>query len=411
VLTRHQLPVYSPISARAFLSALVGRAVGASAEIEHARQLVAAEFSADTVVLVDSGRSALRLAIARALADRSPRVVALPAFQCFEVATAAVGADCGIALYDIDPATLRPDLDSLERTLRGGAQAVVVAPLYGLPVEWDQITALTDAYGAVAIEDAAQANGADWRGHRLGSLGRMSVVSFGRGKAWSGGGGGALLLRGSDRSMSPPVRELAAGKGSREARAVALTMLQVVFGRASLYGLPAGIPALGLGETRYNDPTAPTSSPPFSAALLRRTLGAAQRESGVRRQIAERWKNSLPHQLLAGAPPVLAQGSAGYLRFPIRLHPEAAGLASGRAARHAGVARSYPRPLGELPAVASRLVEPALSFPGAVALARELVTLPTHSRMSPRDFDEIVALSAAWYPVSQERRARPAERV
>ncbi|MGH7679942.1 MAG: DegT/DnrJ/EryC1/StrS family aminotransferase [Gemmatimonadaceae bacterium] len=390
---RHQLPAHSPISAPAFIAALAGRALHPSAEIERARLLVASEFNADTVVLVDSGRSALRLAITHALSRPSSRIVALPAFQCYEVATAAVGADCGIALYDVDPGTLRPDLESVERALRAGAKAVVVAPLYGVPVPWEDIVALAKKHDAIAIEDAAQANGAEWKGRRLGSLGEVSVVSFGRGKAWSGGGGGALLLRGESAAWQ---QEIAQSRLAREGRVVALTMLQVAFGRPGLYGVPASIPALGLGETHYHEPTTPTGSTSFSAALLRRTLAAARAEAEFRSGVAQRWKESLPAALSEGIPPVLSEGRAGYLRFPLRLHRDAADRASVGEARRAGVARSYPRPLGELPPVGARLVEPNAKMPGAAALARELVTLPTHSRLAPRDFETILALSRNW---------------
>ena len=46
---------------------------------------------------------------------------------------------------------------------------------------------------ADAAEDAAQEAGATLHGRRLGSFGDLSVLSFGRGKGVTGGGGGALL--------------------------------------------------------------------------------------------------------------------------------------------------------------------------------------------------------------------------
>jgi len=359
---------------------------------------VAAEFLAAGAVLVDSGRSALQMAIGIAMPQPAARrIVALPAFQCFEVATAAVGADCDIALYDIDPATLAPDLESLERALRLGASAVVIAPLYGLPVNWDAITGLTSRYGTMAIEDAAQANGAEWNGRPVGSLGELSIVSFGRGKGWTGGGGGALLFRGKTAIALSGVRsQVAEVSLKRETRAVAATLLQLLFGRAILYGIPASIPSLGLGETHYHPPSPITNTAVFSAALMRRTLGAARREWAIRRQNAAQWHNDVGRELLKGVPAVLSGGTAGYLRFPMRVRAEAARDAATIAARRAGIARSYPIPLGNLPAVAPRLVEPGTRFPGAEALARELVTLPTHSRLTARDRDVILALCAGW---------------
>ncbi len=108
--------------------------------------------------------------------------MALPAFTCYDIASAAVGAGVRVALYDVDPDTLGPDPASLERVLAAGAGAVVAGPLYGVPLEWDALRALADRHGALLIEDAAQGHGASWRGRPLGSLGDLSVLSFGRGK-------------------------------------------------------------------------------------------------------------------------------------------------------------------------------------------------------------------------------------
>ncbi len=93
--------------------------------------------------------------------------MALPAFTCFDVATAAVAAALPVVLYDIDPATLAPDFDSLELCLQQGARVVVVSPLYGMPVDWDLVERSAARYGAVVIEDAAQGHGARWRGRLL----------------------------------------------------------------------------------------------------------------------------------------------------------------------------------------------------------------------------------------------------
>lgn len=376
------------------LLALAKRVLDGSGERDKASALVEAELAAERAVLVDSGRSALSLAIALSLHEPAARrIVAIPAFQCFEVATAAVGVDCRIALYDIDPATLRPDVESLERALRLGASAVVIAPLYGLPVDWDALAALAGEYGAVAIEDAAQANGAEWKGRRAGSLGAVSVVSFGRGKGWTGGGGGALLLRGAAAVATDDALDRLAGPGSaRELRMVAVAALQVLFGRPGLYGIPASVPSLGLGETQYHAPTAAGACPAFSAALMRRTLEAARAEAVVRRRNAAFWRDALPSKLAHGVPPVLASGTPGYLRFPLRITPGAAHLAV--AGRWAGIARSYPQTLAALPAVAERLVEPGATFAGAESLVEQLVTLPTHSRLEDADRETIIAALA-----------------
>ena len=397
-LTPQQPPALSPLTTGFLAGALMGRLIRATSELDAARTFIAGEYLADQAILVDSGRSALALAIDAALRGAgATRIVALPAFQCYEVATAAVGVECRIALYDVDPATLRPDLASLERALELGASTVVIAPLYGLPVDWNEIVALTARYGAVAIEDAAQANGASWKGRRLGTLAELSVVSFGRGKGWTGGGGGALLLRGPQTEARanalPHLREPGA---TAELRTVTLSALQLAFGRERFYGIPASIPSLGLGETRYHEPTTPVHCTPFSAALLRRTAGAAEIEARARRANAEEWNSILPSGMRHAIPPVLSGGEAGYLRFPIRLSASNAERSGSGAAKQAGVARSYPLALDALAPVRTRLTPGQAATPGATALARELVTLPTHSRTTQANREVIRSLAETW---------------
>jgi perosamine synthetase len=195
---RRQLPVSSPLSLPGIWSA-VGQATRLTTDPRKAvATLLAEEFSAESVVLCGSGTQALQLALRAAtqLLDAASRTVALPAFTCYDVGAAAVGAGARIALYDLSPATLAPDPDSLRTVLKDGARVVVVSPLYGVPIDWDALEQVVAPFGAVAIEDAAQGHGATWRQRPLGSLGKISVLSFGRGKGWTGLKGGALLLRG-----------------------------------------------------------------------------------------------------------------------------------------------------------------------------------------------------------------------
>jgi dTDP-4-amino-4,6-dideoxygalactose transaminase len=394
---RRQLAAYSPLSAGDLIGA-VRASVAHAHEVERARALVTHAFQADTALLVDSGRSALQLAIS--IASRKlggATAVGLPAFQCFEVASAAVGANCSIAFYDIDPHSLGPDLESLESLLRAGVRVVVIAPLYGVPVDWEQVQTLADRYGAIAIEDAAQAHGASWRGRVLGSLGALSVVSFGRGKGWTGCGGGALCARGDfAREVSQAETGLARASVGNDFRVALLATAQWAAGRPALYGIPAGIPALGLGETRYHDPTAPAEMSSYSAGVLIRTQAAATLEGDARLASGAYWRASLPPELLAGVPIVAEAGTAGYLRFPLRVSAQAYDSATSPIAQSMGVARSYPVALNTLDPVRPRLQQPAMQVAGAELLARTLVTLPTHSLVSQSDRRLILDLCAEW---------------
>src|SRR5215831_6183123 len=232
---RHQLAVYSPIPIRA-LSASVAATIGGNRDcLEQLDAVLRREYAADEVLLCGSGTQALQVAIESArdeIGRQAP--VALPSFSCFDVASAAVGAGGPVILYDLDPFSLSPDLESLERALAAGARVVVVAPLYGIPVEWDAIEELASSYGAILIEDAAQGHGASHRRRPLGALGDISTLSFGRGKGWTGGSGGAVLFRRGRRAS----RTMRAALSTANLKTATVLAAQWGLGRPWLYGLP-----------------------------------------------------------------------------------------------------------------------------------------------------------------------------
>ncbi len=386
---RHQLPVHSPISLRALLAA-AGEARGASDPRVALRNLLREEFAAEEVVLCGSGTQALQLALQALAVPAAP--IALPAFSCFDVASAAVAAGRPVLLYDLDPDTLGPDLPSLERALRQGARTAVIAPLYGIPVAWRELEKLAETHGAALLEDAAQGQGASWRARPLGSLGRASVLSFGRGKGWTGGSGGALLFR--DRDDAAGIAALPEPTGRRELRQLGGALAQRVLGRPAVYGLPAALPWLGLGETRYKDAVPPRSMGRGAAALALRSREAAAREARRRRENAAAFLTELP-SLRIPRPPADAESS--YLRLPIRLARGLAGFADPAAARRLGIAASYPSTLRVLPKLAPLLAASAERFPGAETLVGELVTLPTHTLVRPAERAQIIGLLEGYH--------------
>src|SRR5262249_32635658 len=88
--------------------------------------LLTKRFAPRAVVFTDSGTTALSAALRAVLEGRPGLSVALPAYACYDLATAAEGAGASVLLYDLDPQTLAPDVTQLQATLRHGAAVVVV---------------------------------------------------------------------------------------------------------------------------------------------------------------------------------------------------------------------------------------------------------------------------------------------
>src|SRR3989442_13700286 len=79
--------------------------------------LLRQRYSPRAVFLTDSGTTALSAALIGIVQDRPGSAVALPAFSCYDVATAADGANVPVRLYDTDPHSLAQYLASLQTML------------------------------------------------------------------------------------------------------------------------------------------------------------------------------------------------------------------------------------------------------------------------------------------------------
>ena len=340
------------------------------------------------ILLTSNGTSALMLALQ---ATKSPTIaracVALPAYACPDIGTAAIGAGYRIALYDVVPTTLAPDLESLRRCLDGGATHVVTVHLFGRLVDVAEIQQLAAQYGAEVIEDAAQHAGGSLRGVRGGALADWSLLSFGRGKGINAGGGGALMRRRGGPGHLPAGLPIAGVASSLVALAKATAA--ELLSHPAVYWMPATIPALQLGETVYHAPE-PARTMTMSSAML--LIEALDRESQAlaSRQMAERrYVEALSAVKFSGTSVMLGDAThgteSGALRVPVHL-PDRVAAALSRF----GVARSYPRTLADYPEIAGSVINAQEPIPGARTLADSLYTLPTHARLRDAEREAII---------------------
>jgi dTDP-4-amino-4,6-dideoxygalactose transaminase len=392
---RQQPPIHSPISAPALGHALVSGLGGQDPRLTFAARL-ARDYAADHVVLTDSGTDALQLALGAAFhAIPGPQVVALPAYSCFDVATAAVGSGADVVCYDIDPGTLGPDLGSMRWCLRQGARVIVVAPLYGIPIDMAAVAQLAAEWSAVVIEDAAQGFGSTWRERPLGTSASLSVLSFGRGKGWTGGSGGAVLCR--DPAPWNDRLTLIGGRSrTAEFLAFGAATAQWALGRPETYVLPSVLPGLHLGETRYHPPRVARPMRRFAAALLEQTAAAAEHEAAYRREVGRWYEEAVPWSTTLMPIRCAPGGRPGWLRYPVLRMGGWEGLRHPEEARALGLAPGYPRVLPALPEIAGRLPVGCEqeATPGAAETAERLITLPTHSLLTRPERSAVVRLLA-----------------
>jgi dTDP-4-amino-4,6-dideoxygalactose transaminase len=373
VIGRQQLPVSSPIALRGLIRGAASAIFGGEEALAGLKRDLRARFGAGAVVLTDSGTSALVLALR--LSARHGGTVAYPGFGCADLAAAAEYAGVRIRLYDVDPSTLSPDLESLEGALRRGVDAVVVTHLYGYPADVPGVVSLATRHGASVIEDAAQGAAGTLGGRLLGAFGPLVVLSFGRGKGLTGGAGGALLA--IDEAATRRLEELHASDERRGARELLLAGAQWALGRPAAYAIPSAIPWLRLGEMVYHRAHEPRSLAFAAAGMVRVALQEADAAAARRRTRAARLLEPWPE----GAIRTIAGGQSGMLRLALR--------ATVDPPTRLGVVKGYPQTLFEQPQLRPLLCQGETEQTGARTLRSVLRTAPVHDWVSARDLSEI----------------------
>lgn len=142
----------------------------------------AAYCSSGETVGVNSGTSALHLALLAAGVGPGDEVITTP--FTFVATVAAIQWTGATPVYvDIDPESYNLDPNLLEAALTPRTKAILPVHLYGQPADMGPILDTARARGITVIEDAAQAHGAEYKGRRAGSMGDLACFSFYPGKS------------------------------------------------------------------------------------------------------------------------------------------------------------------------------------------------------------------------------------
>ncbi|AAS94406.1 DegT/DnrJ/EryC1/StrS family aminotransferase [Nitratidesulfovibrio vulgaris] len=401
-----------------------------------------------------TGRAALSVTLQamRRLAPARD-VVLLPAYTSYSVAAAAVHAGLLVRLYDLDPATLAPRMEDVTAQLDDRVLAVVACHLFGYPVPTGALRDLCHGAGAMLVDDAAQAMGARSADGLAGTTGDAGLFSLARGKNITAVDGGLVVtdddaLAAAVAGLVPwaalpctastaatpsvttaatpsapgPVTGLATGDASgaapgeasgttaagpstgtspapargRAAEAVAdmrllarVVMLRL-FLNPALYWVPASLPFLGIGTSRFDPDFEVGPLRPLQATLAARAMARLDAINGDRSRVATALEQRLHH--VPGLRTLCVQPGAMPVHLRLPVLPEACEWPGDTVpeASRLGLVRSYPLSLQDLAAEAPRLAAHLLPGPDCPAsrwLAATLLTLPTHAGVTEDDMD------------------------
>jgi dTDP-4-amino-4,6-dideoxygalactose transaminase len=176
------------------------------AEVESFESEFADYCGAANGVAVNSGTSALHLALLAAGVGPGDEVITVP-FTF--IATAATVRYVGATpiFVDIDPVSCTMDPAQIEAAITPRTRALVPVHLYGQTADMDPILEIARSRGLAVIEDAAQAHGSEYKGRPAGGLGDLGCFSFYPSKNLGACGEGGIVVT-SDPERAERVRLL-----------------------------------------------------------------------------------------------------------------------------------------------------------------------------------------------------------
>ena len=155
---------------------------------------------------VASGTEALELGL-HACGVKPGDEVIVPAFTFIATGSAVSALGARPVFADVEPATFNLDPDEIESRITPRTRAIVAVHLFGLSADMDAILAVADRHGIPVIEDNAQSFGAEYRGRKTGSMGRLGCLSFYPSKNLGAYGDAGMIVT-NDEQLAARLRSL-----------------------------------------------------------------------------------------------------------------------------------------------------------------------------------------------------------
>jgi perosamine synthetase len=168
--------------------------IGEGPQVEEFERQLAPWFGCENVLTLNSGTSAIQLALR--LADVGPQdeVISTP-MTCVATNEPVLAVGAKIVWADIDPQTGNIDPQDVAKKITAKTKAIIVVHWGGYPGELDALNHLAASRGIKLIEDACHAFGATYHGKPIGSLSDFTCFSFQAIKEITTIDGGALVCR------------------------------------------------------------------------------------------------------------------------------------------------------------------------------------------------------------------------
>ncbi|MFW5868595.1 MAG: DegT/DnrJ/EryC1/StrS family aminotransferase, partial [Armatimonadota bacterium] len=145
-------------------------------------------------ILTNGGTQSLHMALLAAGVEPGDEVI-IPAFSYWSSAAAIIHANAVPIFVDIDPRTFCIDPGLIEDAITERTAAIMPVHIHGMPADLDPIVEIAERRGVAVVDDAAQAQGARYKGRPVGGLTDITAFSLNRLKNLTGGEGGLVTTR------------------------------------------------------------------------------------------------------------------------------------------------------------------------------------------------------------------------
>ncbi len=168
--------------------------------VREMERLVAASFGKRRGVMVNSGSSALYLAVE--LLGLSPGDEIVTSAVTFSTDIAPMVRAGLVPVYvDVEPDTYQIDVDQIESAIGPRTKAILAPNLIGNCPDWDRIRAIADAHGLQVVEDSCDCLGATLRGTPTGTRADISLTSFALSHIITAAGTGGMICVDDDELL------------------------------------------------------------------------------------------------------------------------------------------------------------------------------------------------------------------
>ena len=174
-------------------------------EVESFERAYAEYIGVKHAVAVSTGTAALHVALA--VLDIAPGdEVILPAYTFQATASAVAMQNATPVFADSEPKVQGIDPEHAGKLVTKRTKAIIPVAANGYPLDMDRLMDFAREAALAVIEDASHAHGAEYKGRKIGSIGRLNAFSFQQQKNLPLGEGGILTT--DDDELADRAREM-----------------------------------------------------------------------------------------------------------------------------------------------------------------------------------------------------------